>query len=347
MNIRSTGMALVLSAALCGCSTKLTIDAPYKEIMVVYGLLDQKDTATYVKVNKAYLGVGNAYSMAQIYDSVNYPNIITVQLQQISGSTGNLVNTITLSRDSSVPKPSGTFSAPVQILYKTKTPLDSSCTYNLLITDNKTHNTVTGSTQLISGFSVTQPFESGGYLNFANSALPLRIAWNCAQNGVVYTITLRFYYYELNLTTHVTTKKHLDWIMPNQIAPQGSAGLPMFITINGPSFYQFLESELSPLNSNTNRYVGNPGASDTTSIVDLIFDIGTQDLNTYISVSQPTNSITQNQPSFSDILPAKTGYGLFTARFHTVMTPNFLSPSSLDSLYFGAQTNALFSGSYY
>src|ERR1039457_1293040 len=133
MNIRRAGILIVLSGLIYSCSTKLNIDAPYKETTIVYGLLDQTDTATYIKINKAYLGVGNALTMAGIYDSVNYTNVLTVQLQQVNLLTGNLVKTITLSRDSSIPKPSGLFSSPAQILYKTKAPLDSSCQYNLVI----------------------------------------------------------------------------------------------------------------------------------------------------------------------------------------------------------------------
>jgi hypothetical protein len=342
MNIRRAGIAILLAGFMYSCSTKLNIDAPYKETTVVYGLLDQLDTATYIKINKAFLGVADAYTMAKAYDSSNYPNILTVQLQQISMVTGSLVKTITLSRDSSIAKPSGTFSSPEQILYKTKARLDSSCQYNLVITNNKTHAPpVTGSTQLISNFSISIPYGgSPGNLSFGNAVTPQRIEWVSATNGVVYTITLRFYYYEQDITTKAITKKHLDWIMPNQIAPIGGPGQTMYLDIPGATFFQFLKSELSPLNSNTNRFIA---TADSASIVDLIFDIGTQDLNTYISVSQPTNSITQSQPQYTDI---SNGWGLFSARYHIVKSPNYITLSSIDSLYGGQFTGNLFSSSF-
>ncbi len=48
------------------CSTKLDVTGNYKETMVVYGLLDQSQPKQYIKVNKAFLGEGNAFSYAQV-----------------------------------------------------------------------------------------------------------------------------------------------------------------------------------------------------------------------------------------------------------------------------------------
>ena len=58
-----------IACVFAGCSTDLDINAPYKNVTVVYGLLDQRQEVQYVKINKAYLGEGDALVYAQIADS--------------------------------------------------------------------------------------------------------------------------------------------------------------------------------------------------------------------------------------------------------------------------------------
>src|SRR5690242_20706024 len=83
--------------AYTGCKNDLNVLAPYKDIPVVYGLLDQKDSVHYIRVNKAFEGSGDAYTMAKQYDSINYAyGTITVQLQDVNtGTTTKLDSTTT------------------------------------------------------------------------------------------------------------------------------------------------------------------------------------------------------------------------------------------------------------
>ncbi|MCB0793869.1 MAG: DUF4249 family protein, partial [Flavobacteriales bacterium] len=74
-----SSIALLLSVLfLAGCSTDLEVNAPYKNITVVYGLLDKDKTRQYIKINKAFLGDGDALVYALIPDSNEYrPGEIT------------------------------------------------------------------------------------------------------------------------------------------------------------------------------------------------------------------------------------------------------------------------------
>ena len=42
------------------CSTDVDLYADYKDITVVYGLLDSGADTNFIKINKAFLGPGNA-----------------------------------------------------------------------------------------------------------------------------------------------------------------------------------------------------------------------------------------------------------------------------------------------
>ncbi len=78
-----------------GCSNKLNLLAPYKESISVYGLLQQSDTnyTNYIRVERVFLGAGNAYTMAQNQDSVYFAaGELTVSLQRWNLYTGAQVS---------------------------------------------------------------------------------------------------------------------------------------------------------------------------------------------------------------------------------------------------------------
>ena len=62
------------------CSNEVDLYADYKEITIVYGLLDISDDTTWVKVTRAYSGPGNALLIAQNPDSSNFPYKLDVTI---------------------------------------------------------------------------------------------------------------------------------------------------------------------------------------------------------------------------------------------------------------------------
>ena len=73
------------------CSKDFKIDAPYKDITIVYGLLNISDTAHYIRIHKAFLDESkNALVMATTTDSIYYKNLsVTVyELKKPNPNTG-------------------------------------------------------------------------------------------------------------------------------------------------------------------------------------------------------------------------------------------------------------------
>src|ERR1044072_3856815 len=92
---KSIWISALAAVLFNSCSTDIDLLENYKPITVVYGLLDVHDNVQYIKINKAFLGEGNALVMAQQSDSINYkPGELTVQLQQLNPSTGEVLQTI-------------------------------------------------------------------------------------------------------------------------------------------------------------------------------------------------------------------------------------------------------------
>ena len=60
---------------LSSCETDFELNAPYKTIPVVYGLLDKSLDTQFVKINKSYLDSDNTANLAQINDCAQIDNL--------------------------------------------------------------------------------------------------------------------------------------------------------------------------------------------------------------------------------------------------------------------------------
>lgn len=307
--------------AFTGCKNDLKLLAPYKDITVVYGLLDQGDTTHYIRINKAYEGPGNALTMAAQYDSINYPiGTLTVQLQDInSGKMSTLGTTMNL------PVSPGIFSYPNQVEYFTKDTLNVNDQYKLIITNNKSGKVVTGSTYLLPDLAVT-PFNQGG-TTFPVSwykAYPTTVSWTSIPNGDIYQMTVRFYYSDINGAT--TTHVYADWVFATVSVTDNTGGDELSYSYNGSAFLQFLKSVI-PAN----------GDSKICDSLHVIFSTGSQDFCTYSNLSQPSLGINQDKPFYTDL---SNGIGIFSSR-HTQVYTRYLNSIAIDSIRSDPQTSNL------
>ena len=85
MNIRKSALALLagFTFLVTSCDNEIELNAPYQEIGVIYGLINPAEDTLRVRIQKAFLGEGNANVMAQVTDSTYYPDILDVEVQRI------------------------------------------------------------------------------------------------------------------------------------------------------------------------------------------------------------------------------------------------------------------------
>jgi hypothetical protein len=93
---------ILLLVIFSGCKNDLKLNAPYKEIPSIYAVLNPSEKTQIIRINKVFLGEGDANQMAQVADSVNYaPGEITVTLnrfvdgKQVNVSPGKRTITFT------------------------------------------------------------------------------------------------------------------------------------------------------------------------------------------------------------------------------------------------------------
>ena len=284
------------------CETDFDVNAEWDDVTVVYGLLDPNNEIQLIKINKAFIGAGDAIQMASVSDSVNYtPSDLDVKLYRIRslgfGQYDTLAS-VTLY-DTIVEKDDGLFSTDDNIIYAFEKPLsfyNTNSIYVLEITNTNTNNIVSSQTEIINNFnfeSLNSSFEWGLYNGDLVDSLKFRtknIEWTKSTNGEIYQLDLIINYLEDG------ENKSLVWSQPLKEYTSGN----MSHRIDGEQFFNFLENNLT--NNTTKQFLN----------LDLLMTVGTSDLNTYINVNKPFSGIVQERPVFSNI---NNGIGLFSSRY--------------------------------
>ena len=293
---------LLFSVFFLSCETDFDVNAEWQDVTVVFGLLDPNNEDQLIKINKAFLGPGDAIQMASVADSTNYdPSEIIVKVhrvkQQQFGGYDTLAS-VTLS-DTLLEKDEGLFSTEENIIYTFKKPssfYNTNSLYLLDILNKNTQERITSETEIINTFSfesLNPSFEWGLYNGELPDSLKFRtknIEWQKSPNGLIYQLDIVINFLENNDTVN------LVWSQPLVEYTSGN----MSLQIKGEQFFQFL---VNNLDNNTVKQFLN---------LDLVMTIGTVELKTYIDVNKPFSGIVQERPTYKNI---NNGIGLFSSRF--------------------------------
>ncbi|MCX6306150.1 MAG: hypothetical protein NT040_14400 [Bacteroidetes bacterium] len=337
--LRFMPLFLLLLPVLFSCNKDLKVNADWKDVTVVYGLLDQSDTITYIKITKAFLGEGNALQFAKVPDSSIYPDKLEVRMDEylLTGADTTFrksypCDTVTIHN-----KEAGDsiFYYPDQLMYFARTlgKLSDSCVYKLFIKNRKTGKEVTAQTGLVRDFELLRP---NGNASFPPGQ-SFNVRWKSVKNsnGKRYQLVIRFIYRETlksNLTVRST--KYIDWMLFNDVKPVIVANSQLFdLYYPANAFYTVVGSKIKP-DSLVTRVAYK---------CIFFFTVAADDLNTYMEVTEPSLSLVQEKPAFTNI---NNGIGLFSSRF---MKPRFPSESdsmdvsqiTIDSLRINAHTKNL------
>lgn len=300
-------LTLCLSLAY-SCSTDFDINAPWKEITAVYGLLDASASTQYVRVNKAFLGDGDALQFAQIADSSyhNPPPEVTLYRLNSGGST---LQTIAMQRvnaaDEGIVKDEGIFASSPYYLYRTTTPIStttSSDKYQLVVATGD--QTLTSETSITRDFSVIRPTTDIPFTMEPN----FEFRWKNEANAAYYDVNLIVFYKEDRYADDgsiYTEDKYAVWNVLRGL-PASSSGSVMTYTVNKDSFVEFLLSEI-------------PAPDDRVFIrrlrwVNVEFWVGGESLRNYSQVSIAQSGITSSQ-AINQYTNIENGIGVFGSRY--------------------------------
>ena len=202
-------MAIV--ALFSSCSTRVDLYADYKDIPIIYGLIDYQKDTNYIRVNRAFCGSNdnpiNANEVALIADSCNYPGKLDARIIELKRGFGNeylptgtefILDTMTIHD-----KDSGAFYFPDQKVYFTTTATNGerfkrntgSNIYRYRLMIYKDNDTISSETGIVGdddfAINTTQ-------MTFAiDDTSEGRVSFKTADNASFYELSFQFNYEEI------------------------------------------------------------------------------------------------------------------------------------------------------
>ena len=329
---------LLMIISLVSCKPDVELASDYKDVTVVYGLLNPLDQYQYIKIYKGYLTKDNALVWAQDLDNISYYNDITVKLEEYfpESAGGELRYTYVLDTVMSIPKNYGVFASPTQVLYRMKKPIREGYRYRLVIENKNTGRVVTSETTTISNMAFNIPLGTSHSVSTIN--LNKDDPWSVGfkvntwpENAYAVDAYVTFRYIEKNKVTGDTVHK----------AVRDVCVTPGFIMGNETTFkpnviYRILQENID-VNDNVWRF------PDTYECIDIKLWACDDVYYKYYKTAQPSSSIVQDRVNYTNIeADDNMALGFFASRTYYLRTFRLdVINHNEDSLAYGQWTKNL------
>ena len=303
------------------CSEKIELIGDFDETAVIYGILDQSDSLHYIKINRAFIGPGNALDIAQIPDSSYFDQVEATVSEWINGvqvRSWLLSDTIIDNKETN-----GVFYAPDQKLYYFKTlptnsdqsqqissnpqetSLNIDAVYKLNVVLNGGNFEVNGETELVKNISTNTSSQNFTFKFIDNTNTYKSTGVTVSNTGTSHIINtsldVRFYEY----VGPSWDLKSFNWNLGESDVSPGQA---ITFSAVGETFYNLMASNCSDNPSITKR---------TFAGIEINIVGGAQDLYNYMLVNQPSSSLAQNKPTYTNLTvndSDKNVIGIFSSR---------------------------------
>lgn len=304
-------LVTIIVISLSSCDNELEVNAPFKEVPVVYGILDQSEDVQYIRVERVFIDKDNTVQVSKNPDSLYYEDI-TVKLQIENDPNEYILervdgNEIGLVRDT------GIFAQTPNILYRINTediPLNFNDVVTLSIEGVFEDRNIESTTTLIEQSFFASP-QTDGVIELRRGT-PLNIGWSPGEGAVSFSAT--FYINVIETIDGIDSEKRLRWVVdPNTDDP--------FLDNDEVEFYSFLVGALEK-NSEITRRIRN--------LEFELISVG-ENISDYINVADANLGITSSGeiPVFTNI---SEGVGVFGAKNTQRRTNISITGRTIDSL---------------
>jgi hypothetical protein len=291
---------LIMATLLQSCNDN-TFDVTdgWNEFTTAICLMDKNDTTHYLRIGKAFLDKNrSALEIAKIQDSLYYQNLQVVITEVVNN---NVVRTFNATPTVALPKDTGVFAAPNQVLYYFQAVLNPQATYNLTIT-TPTGNVVKGSNNVVNGTFLRRPLPS----TLINWSKPdgSQIDFYSPVNGKIYEVYARIHYYNTRKADGALLGKYYATTRLSETMPYADTeGYKEYsLSVYGGAIFKALRNQITP----------DPAIERTFLGVEFVFSSGDQNIANYIEINSPSNTIVQVKPNYSTLT---NGLGIFASRY--------------------------------
>lgn len=295
--------SLLVTLFITACSNEFEVTTDWKDIPVVYGLLDLSDKAHYIRLEKAFLDPkGDAFDFAKIADSLYYENA-TVKLEKLSTNQiltlqrvdGNLEG---LVRDS------GIFADAPNWLYKIDSlslDLKPGERIRIIIDRGNGLPEVTSEAAIIGNAKLNSPSATSDGFSFQVD-LGTDLRWTAHDSAIIFDVTLFFQYAEYPFTDPSKLEfKTIEWPWAKGLRRETSENV-FKIEQDGFAFYDLLRNSIPVDETKKRIFVG----------IDVEITSGGAALRDYVNVGLANTGITASQdiPTFTNM---SEGKGVFSS----------------------------------
>jgi len=284
---------LLLSLILAiSCEDDIDLNADYKNITIVYGLLDPVADTNFIRINKAFLG-GDAYANILIPDCTQYNQELDVRITGFLGSEQQGDPIIFIMKN--------------RYIYYSLAALNDDYIYKLEI--NAAGNLVTSETGIVESFGMSRPPRASWQPPQVSTDVNYKrgfdsdIIWSIEDNAQKYEAKIDFVFNEV-LTDNSVRPRSITWFTATRnLQP----GFEIEVNFSNDLFYTVVQ--------NTTIY-NDPVEED--KVVKrvphrVIYSVSAaaQDLATYIDANQNIQTVVEYRPEYTNII---NGYGIFSSR---------------------------------
>jgi hypothetical protein len=331
------------------CTPEFNLNAPYKDVTVVYGILNHQDSIHYVKIYKGFQTreKGSVFINAQNPDSIYY-NVdeIEVVLQEFENEKRTSRPEILLKATSDFSRDSGIFYyGDERILYFTAEPILQEKIYKIVITNKRTGQIVEGKTTIVEDFKISMFSQSISMITtpFAEFMLTFIPANQAAD----YEFHLNFLYFEVNKETNKVVKtEKLERIISSRIGEILRIDNLGNLEKKLPKIFLDLIATKIKKDDSVIRYMGSPKPGDNGKCIEIEVWAAGESMAKFLLSNAPTSSFAQISDIYTNMSAHNSdkseglAFGVFSSRAKT--TSFFTTDiSSQDSLVSGSKTGHL------
>ena len=300
---------IVLTGFILGiqsCKEEITSNEAFIETAVVYGLLDISNSEHMIKITRAFIGDGvmNSNLIAGNPDSSYFQSVtgtVTEYINSIPARVFTLSDTTVLNKDED-----GIFYAPTQKLYYFTTdagsPLNGDAEYRLDLDINNGEFQVSAQTVMVNSMQETTS-DNNVPFSFVQSNGTILNRPVSVNTGTASRVNCTL---EVDFTEFVgsdSTIKSFQWNLGELDVENNNTHE---FQAKGQLFYDKIKSNVTNNSAITKRNLNG---------IRFVVTGGSQDLTSYILINQPSSSLAQTKPSFTN-LEATNGHpvvGVFTS----------------------------------
>lgn len=327
MNLRPLTILFLATMFTASCSNEFDLTEGSVELPVVYGLISASDTATYVRVERAFVDEAtSAYVLAKDPEKLYFPDIEVIIRQDRNGNKTDFKLTRVDGNLEGYKRSSGVFADAPNYLYKSKNsinPILPGSKYTLFIKKADGSTLTEATTTALSKYVNEDVISPGStaLLSFGYAGIN-KVQWIADPLAAIHDVNYIIYYKEEK--DGVITNKSVTWhLLRNYEKTE--------YTYKGQAFYEFMSGAIS-VDPQVKRYMQNAS---------LEIVSGGKEIRDYISIGQANLGITSSGeiPKYSNL--SNGGLGLFSGRSVFRRDNIGFANITLDSLRNGIFTKSL------